>query len=72
MNDEWHYDLSPSLYIDFDKKILYSAYREMDNYENYAPKGWHAEAREFLQNIPLCDRYWVEEKNKSYFEEIRT
>jgi len=70
INDEWNYDLSPSLYIDFDKRILYTAYREMDNYENYIPKGWKAEPKEFLYKIPLSKRYWLDDKRKSYFEEI--
>lgn len=69
-NEDWYYDLSPSLYIDFDKKILYSAYREMDSYENYAPKGWHAEYKEFLENVPLQERYWIDEENRSCFEKV--
>jgi len=68
-NEEWYYDLSPSLYIDFDKKTLYSAYREMANYENYAPKGWTAEYKEFLENIPLSERYWLSDEKENYFEE---
>jgi len=68
INKEWHYDLSPSLYIDFDKRIFYSAYREMTSYESYVPKGWKAEYKEFLEVIPLQERYWIDEKNINYFE----
>jgi len=67
-NEEWYYDLSPSLYIDFDKKVLYSAYREMANYESFVPEGWQGEDKEFLEDIPLQERYWLDEANRSYFE----
>lgn len=67
-NEEWYYDLSPSLYIDFDKKVFCSAYREMDRYEDYAPQDWQAENKEFLEDIPLQERYWISETNVNYFE----
>jgi hypothetical protein len=67
-NEEWHYDWSPSLYIDFDKKVLCSAYREMANYESFVPEGWQGKDKEFLEDIPLQERYWLDETNRSYFE----
>lgn len=68
INTEWWYNLSPSLYIDFDKKILYSSYREMDSYESYAPKGWLADFKDFLNEIPLESCYWIN-NNHNYLLE---
>lgn len=67
-NTEWCYDLSPSLYIDFDNKTLYSAYREMTEYERYAPLGWNAEYKEFLSEVPLRFCYWKDGTEVNYFE----
>lgn len=69
-NDEWYYDLSPSLYIDFDKKVLYSSYREMDSYESYAPEGWISDFKDFTSEIPLENRYWII-NNHNYLSESR-
>ena len=33
-------DYRPSLYVDFDKKLLYSMYIEPASYEDYVPVGW--------------------------------
>ena len=35
-------DYRPSLYVDFDKKLLYSMYIEPASYEDYVPVGWNA------------------------------
>lgn len=64
---DWYYDLSPSLYINFDRKILYSAYREPAAYEYDIPSGWYGEYRDFLDEIPEEYRYWSAEE-KHYFE----
>lgn len=52
-------DYKPSLYVDFDKMILYSMYTEPASYENYVPLGWHAEYANFLDLIPVEKRYWI-------------
>lgn len=68
-NDEWYYDCSPSLYINFDAQVLYSAYREMSNYEDYAPQGWKSEFAEFLGYIPLQNCYWLDDEITNFFIE---
>ena len=67
--EEWKYDLSPSLYIDFDSKVLYSAYRENDSYEFYAPREWQTEYKEFLEDVSLHKRYWINQENRSHFDD---
>ena len=57
-NTEWQYDCSPSLYLNFDKRLLYSLYREMAFYEFYVPPAWKGEYRDFLNEIPKKFRYW--------------
>ena len=56
--EEWRYDYSPSLYFNFDHKIMYSSYREYANYEGYVPNGWHSAYKSFLEDIPYPFRYW--------------
>ena len=52
-------DYKPSLYVDFDKKLLYSMYIEPASYEDYAPVGWNAKYKNFLNIIPIEKRYWI-------------
>ena len=51
-------DYRPSLYVDFDKKLLYSMYIEPASYEDYVPVGWNAKYKSFLDIIPAEKRYW--------------
>ena len=51
-------DIFPSLYIDFDKKELYSMYPEPASYEDYVPIGWKSEYKNFLYMIPSNEQYW--------------
>ena len=52
-------DYKPSLYVDFDKKILYSMYGEPASYEEYVPSGWQAKYENFLNLIPVEKCYWI-------------
>ena len=52
-------DYKPSLYVDFDKKLLYSMYIEPASYEDYAPVGWNAKYKNFLNIIPIEKCYWI-------------
>lgn len=69
-NGDWYYSLTPSLYVDFDNKILYSSYREMDAYENYVPNGWIADYKQFIHLIPSASCYWIN-NDCNYFLEWR-
>jgi hypothetical protein len=54
------YDYLPSLYIDFDKRILYSLYTEPASFEDYVPQYWEGHYKDFLNMINLHERYWCE------------
>ena len=51
-------DYRPSLYVDFDKKLLYSMYIEPASYEDYVPVGWIGKFKKFLDIIPEEKCYW--------------
>lgn len=48
----------PSLYVDFDKRLLYSMYIEPSSYEDYVPVGWDAKYKNFIDLIPVEKCYW--------------
>ena len=52
-------DYKPSLYVDFDKKKLYSMYEEPASYEDYVPIDWYAKYENFLNLIPIEKCYWI-------------
>lgn len=58
-NNQDEDDYQPSLYVDFDKKILYSMYVEPASYEDYVPKDWYAKYENFLNLIPVEKCYWL-------------
>ena len=57
-------DCLPSLYADFDKKVLYSVYTEPASYEDFAPSDWQAEYSDFHNLIPADEQYWVKENTE--------
>jgi hypothetical protein len=60
-------DFSPSLFVDFDHRILYSMYPEPASYEHHTPNGWTGEYKDFTSLVPANQKYWmVGEKN--YFK----
>ncbi|HEY8462940.1 MAG TPA: hypothetical protein VIM29_02800 [Bacillota bacterium] len=67
-------ELAPSLFVDFDKKRLYSIFPESLSFEKYVPKGWIGEFRDFYKYIPKEDTYWIDGSidylNKIFSEEI--
>ncbi len=68
-DDDALLDFVPSLYVDFDKSILYSYYPEMIEFEKYIPSGWKGEYRNFFPLIPSELRYWVVD-GKDIFSEV--
>ncbi len=52
-------ELRPSLYIDFNQKILLSLYPELLPFENYVPDNWIGTREDFTSYIPEEDRYWI-------------
>lgn len=54
------YTYMPSLYVDFDKKVLYSMYTEPASFEDYVPSHWEGYYQDFLDLIEPEERYWWE------------
>ncbi len=52
------YSYMPSLYIDFDKRELFSMYSEPASYEDYVPLEWKSYFGDFIQLIPKEYCYW--------------
>ena len=53
-------EMRPSLYINFDKKELYSLFPEPSGeFERFAPKGWTAKYDSFYSKIPNEDTFWL-------------
>ena len=60
INDKetWVYNYMPSLYIDFDKKELFSMYLEPASYEDYVPPEQRGCFENFIKVIPREYCYW--------------
>lgn len=65
LDDTWKYDYRPSLYINFDKKILYSNYSEPAYFEDYTPNSWIAKYESFDDQVPKGQKYWLDFDNKN-------
>ena len=58
--DDVLYEYMPSLYIDFDQKILYSMYTEPASFEDHVAANWHGYHRDFLDLIEPSEQFWRE------------
>jgi hypothetical protein len=61
------YEMYPSLLVDFDNQELFNCYYEPEAFENVVPKGWKGKYHEFLDHIPVSERYWVTSDCKNLF-----
>lgn len=59
-------ELTPSLLVDFDNKLLMSYFPEPASFENYIPDGWDGVYENFLNKVPMQERYWIID-GKDYF-----
>lgn len=69
------YDLRPSVYVDFDKKELFSLHPEHFAYEWRVPDGWKGEYDDFTDKVPEEYRYWIidgENYLEKDWESVRT
>ncbi|MFK4474792.1 hypothetical protein ABH897_004560 [Paenibacillus sp. RC73] len=57
---------TPSLLVDFDNKILLSYFPEPASFESYVPDGWNGKYEDFLDKVPVEEKYWIINK-KDYF-----
>lgn len=49
----------PSLLVDFDSKMLLSFFSESASFEQYVPDGWVGKYEEFLDRVPIEQKYWI-------------
>jgi hypothetical protein len=52
-------ELTPSLLVDFDNKLVMSYFPEPASFENFIPDGWKGLYENFLDKVPIQERYWV-------------
>lgn len=60
-------NLVPSLFVDFDKRILYSMYPEPASYEEYVPQDWIGLYEDFTELIPENQKYWIDNSENNLF-----
>lgn len=68
MNESNHNEklaYNPSILIDFENKVLTSYYAEPESFEDFVPNGWKGKYRDFTEDIPQDQRYWIDEKGQS-------
>lgn len=46
----------PVLFLNFDKKELYSLYMEYESFETYVAKGWSRKYEDFLRKVELKEK----------------
>ena len=63
-------DMAPSIYINFDKKLLISQFPEPASFEKYVPNGWTGCYQKFIELIPKEFRYWISD-GKDLFSEVK-
>jgi len=59
--EDTFYSFLPSLYVNFDKKELYSLYSEPASYEDFVPGNWIGLYEDFLHKIDRKEKYWYDE-----------
>lgn len=56
---------NPSILIDFESKVLISHYAESESFEHFVPDGWEGKYRNFEEDIPESQRYWLDESGRN-------
>ena len=56
---------NPSIFIDFDSRVLISNYAEPESFEAFVPKGWKGEYKDFSNKIPINQQYWINSNGKN-------
>ncbi|WP_242615036.1 hypothetical protein [Paenibacillus solani] len=59
--EEAYYSFLPSLYVNVDKRELYSLYPESASYEDFLPENWIGRYEDFLSKIDWKEKYWYDE-----------
>lgn len=59
----------PTIYVNFDDRVFYSFFPEPMSFENYVPVGWIGEYKDFFDEVPEQERYWLVDGDH-FFDEI--
>ena len=59
--EDTFYSFMPSLFVNFDKRELYSLYSEPASYEDFVPENWTGRYDDFLSYIHRAEKYWYDE-----------
>lgn len=59
--EDTYYSFLPSLYVNFDRRELYSLYSEPASYEDFVPNNWKGVYEDFLFVINKKEKYWLDE-----------
>ncbi|GIO31717.1 hypothetical protein [Paenibacillus sp. USDA918EY] len=62
-------EFMPTIYVDFDQKMLYSLFPEPMSFEDYVPDGWIGAYKDFYALVPERERYWMIQ-GESFFERM--
>lgn len=52
-------ELFPSLFVNFDKKELFSLFPEPLAFEDFVPDNWVGKFDNFYELIPVTEKYWI-------------
>ncbi|MGM7723474.1 hypothetical protein [Metabacillus sp. Hm71] len=52
--DKYH----PALFVNFDTETLISNFPEPASFEAYVPENWKGLYRDFIEDVPMNERYW--------------
>ena len=66
-NDKLAYN--PSILIDFENQVFISYYAEPESFEAFVPDGWIGKYKDFTEEIPEKQRYWMDENGKNLIGE---
>ena len=59
--EDTFYNFLPSLFVNLNKRELYSLYSEPSSYEDYVPENWRGVYEDFLSQIAREQKYWYDE-----------
>jgi len=60
----------PAVLIDFDNQIFISDYYETESFEDFIPNGWKGFFKNFSNEIPLEEKFWLSENGSNLIGEL--
>lgn len=52
-------DFVPSVFVDFDRRELWTVHGEGTPLEDFVPRGWEGSYGGFFDRLPVAERYWI-------------